>query len=59
MSESENFIEFVKGQEAMRNGELCPNGVSQYFIRGYRAQYELEQVHTAQQELAERRRGKK
>lgn len=36
--------EFILGQKACVNGELCPQGASKDFQRGYAYQYELEQV---------------
>ena len=41
MSEVSDFID---GQQACKEGRLCPAGVSKDFERGYAAQYELEQV---------------
>ena len=39
-----NADEFMSGQKACRNGELCEPDRSKSFVRGYSAQYEFEQV---------------
>ena len=36
--------DFIRGQQACKRGDTCPAGASKDFIRGYGAQYELEQA---------------
>ena len=36
--------EFLAGQKACKQGDECPLGAHPDFIRGYGAQYELEQA---------------
>ena len=39
-----DISEFIKGQRACKNGESSPVNAHPDFIRGYSAQYELEQA---------------
>ena len=43
--------EFVKGQLDCQDGKPHKEGQSKSYDRGYAAQYELEQVQTAESEL--------
>ncbi len=36
--------DFLAGQLACQNGEPCPAGASNAFIRGYGAEYERQQI---------------
>lgn len=45
-AEDINADEFLRGQQACIDGEECPEGASESFERGYRAQYGMEQIQT-------------
>ena len=47
MSELNDFID---GQKACAEGKSCPDMASEAFVRGFGAQYELEQVKTHRSE---------
>ena len=42
--------EFISGQKACRDGGSCPDMASEAFVRGFAAEYELEQVNTYRSE---------
>ena len=44
MSHEINALEFMRGQQACKEGKECESWRSESFTRGYAAQYELEQL---------------
>lgn len=38
------LIEYISGMRLCADGEECPDDASEYMIRGYSSQYELEQI---------------
>ena len=42
--------EFISGQKACRDGRACPDMASEAFVRGFAAEYELEQTRTYRSE---------
>ena len=45
MSRETDVSEFVRGQQACSVGEPCPCDASRDFVRGFNAQYQLEQIN--------------
>lgn len=46
MSQEINAVEFMRGQQACKEGKDCEAWRSESFVRGYAAQYELEQLES-------------
>tara|TARA_R110000803_G_scaffold28770_1_gene66245 strand:+ start:310 stop:489 length:180 start_codon:yes stop_codon:yes gene_type:complete len=49
-------VQFVEGEKDCRAGKDAKEGMSDFYYRGYSAQYDLEQRNTAMTEIMENRK---